>query len=121
MNFSWKFNTKVWGAMCHYQMIGGVPFAPTDKKHRYKIRTTTIGTWKRYFWQRASPPSNIKNIMSENEAIPDPLCPSWAISIGYLSVTCAAVLSNFGSAVRNMNAILGFVSKIRDAVLYIKY
>ena len=28
------------------------------------------------------------------------LCPSWAVSVGYLAVACAAVLSNFGSAVR---------------------
>lgn len=37
--------------------------------------------------------------MSEHfESDPDPLCPSWAVSVGYLSVSCAAVLSNFGSA-----------------------
>ena len=28
------------------------------------------------------------------------LCPSWAVSVGYLAVASAAVLSNFGSAVR---------------------
>ncbi len=29
------------------------------------------------------------------------LCPSWALSVGYLGVASAAVLSNWGSAVRS--------------------
>ena len=30
------------------------------------------------------------------------LCPSWALSVGYLGVASAAVLSNFGSAVSHV-------------------
>ena len=29
-------------------------------------------------------------------------CPSWAVAIGYLGVSCAIVLSNFGSAVSSI-------------------
>lgn len=34
----------------------------------------------------------------ENPVPTHPLCPSWAVSIGYLGVACAMCLSNFGSA-----------------------
>lgn len=33
-------------------------------------------------------------------------CPSWAVAIGYLGVSFAMILSNFGSAVSNMLIIL---------------
>lgn len=32
------------------------------------------------------------------EVTPDALCPSWAVSVGYMGVASAAVLSNWGSA-----------------------
>ena len=28
------------------------------------------------------------------------LCPSWALSVGYLGICCSVILSNFGAAVR---------------------
>lgn len=33
------------------------------------------------------------------------LCPSWALSVGYLGVASAAVLSNWGSAVSTQYAL----------------
>eukprot|EP00978_Attheya_sp_CCMP212_P017346 scaffold46147_cov53-Attheya_sp.AAC.3 len=36
--------------------------------------------------------------MEDDEAV-NALCPSWAISVGYLGVASAACLSNWGSAV----------------------
>eukprot|EP01083_Nonionella_stella_P048808 130293_1 len=36
--------------------------------------------------------------LSGQPQMTDPICPSWAASIGYLGIVCAAALSNFGAA-----------------------
>jgi len=42
-------------------------------------------------------------------AVENPQCPSWATFIGYLGVSCAMVMSNWGSAVssRDMSYMTG--------------